>query len=383
MLLSIISGTYNRRAYLMAMVESARKSIPPGIEYEFVIADGGSTDASLAWMWEQKDIKVVEQGKLVGAIKAFNAAAAEATGDYLIVANDDIEFVDFTIARGLSFMMDNPDVGAGCFFQDRDGKDWHVEKMPIYYPGQTEAQWLPYMQVGIIPRWLWDKCGGWGDWGGHTYGGDNYLSARVYESGYRVVPIDGCKISDKKADDALRQINNGDRKPDKNLWETFPNGFRISETPLYPNPLGERKRVLYAPIIEAGHTVQKAQKRGLRDALGALGLVWEVDYVYSKESVVDAAEAWQPHYVVTQFHTHDAVSMEDVKRLKAACQGYMVNFSGDVWNDQASPALLEMLRYYDYHLTVNAALLPRYAAVGVRAAYWQNAWEPQIYEGEA
>lgn len=378
MLLSVISGTYNRIDYLKAMVESARASMPRTIEYEFVITDGASTDGSLEWMREQKDIRVIEHGALKGAIAAFNDAGAAARGEYLVVANDDIEFVGLSIAKGLSFIMDNADVGAVAFYQDRGGKDWHVESMPVYENG--EQKWLPYLQVGIIPRWLWDKCEGWGNWGGRTYGGDNYLSGRIYESGYKLTPMEACRITDKTPLDELRRINNDNRKPDANLWAAFPDGFRISDTPIWPNPLPERKRVLYAPIIEAGHDVQKEQKKGLREALRALGEVWEVDYVYGKENIGDAAEAWQPHYIVTQFHAAEATSMEEIKKLKASCQGYMANFAGDVWADQASPELLEMLRYYDLQLTVNAALIPRYTDAGVKAVYWQNSAEPDVYE---
>jgi len=380
MLLSIISGTFNRLEYLKAMVLSARKAMPETIEYEFVITDGGSTDGSLQWMREQKDIRIIEHGALKGAIAAFNDAGAAAKGDYLVIANDDIEFKDLSIAAGLAYIMDNADVGAVCFFQDRGGRELHVEKMPVYENG--EQKWLPYIQVGIVPKWLWDKCEGWGNWGGRTYGGDNYLSARIYESGYKIVPVEACSITDKTPMDELRRINNDARKPDQNLWKTFPDGFRIGDSPLYGNPLAERKRVLYAPIIESGHTVQKEQKKGLREALKALGEVWEVDYVYAKESVADAAEAWQPHYIVTQFHTASSTTLDEVKRLKASCRGYMVNWNGDVWPNQADPEMMEILRHYDYHLTVNAALLPRYAACGIRAAYWQNAFEPQIADND-
>lgn len=379
MILSIITGTYNRIAYLRAMVDSARKSLPPNWvlnqDWEIVITDGGSTDGSLEWM-RQEGIRVIEHGSLKGAIKAFNDAGAAAQGDYLLVANDDIQILDYSIARGLAYMMDNPDVGAGCFYQDRAGKDWHVESMPLHHTDGTQEH-LPYMQVGLIPRWLWDKCGGWGDWGGRTYGGDNYLTGRVYESGYKVVPIEGCKIHDSIPRDALREKNERENNS-ASLWDKFQ--FKYNQAPQYPNPLPELKRVLYAPIIEAGHDIQKAQKRGLRDGLTSLGEVWEVDYIYSKESIMEAAKAWRPHYVLTQFHTHNGIELEDVKVLRASCQEWMANFSGDVWSDQATPQMMEILRLFDYQLTVNASLLPAYEAKGIRAAYWQNSFEPAIIE---
>ena len=376
MILSVVTGTWNRLPYLKNMIDSVRKNIPPGLEIEFCVCDGGSTDGTLEWLESQPDTHVVKHTKLLGAIQAFNDAAAIAIGDYLLIANDDVEFQGGSVTRGLVFMMDNPDVGAGCFYQDRGGKEMHVESMS----GVGGAS-LPYMQVGIVPRWLWEKCGGWGNWyPGGTYGGDNYISGRIYESGYKVVPIKDCCISDKKANDALRKKNESGNESFR-VWEQFPNGIIIPPAPIYPNPLPEIKRVVYAPIIEKGHDVQKAQKKGLREGLKSLGVVWEVDYIYSGESVVDAVELWQPHYVITQFHTASNTSIDDVRRMRAACKGHMFNFSGDVWNDQSSAEMMEILRYFDYHLTVNEALLPEYKAIGIRAAYWQNSYEPQIVEG--
>lgn len=382
MLISIISGTYNRLKHLQAMVATARKSLPPnfipGVDYEFVIADGGSTDGTLEWMAEQPGIVVLAQGALLGGIAAFNAAGAAAQGLYLVVANDDIEFEGSAIKLGLAHMIDNPDVGAGCFYQDRGGKAWHVEEMTLISPAGEPVS-VPYMQVGIIPRWLWDLCGGWGNWEGcHTYGGDNYLSGKIYEAGYKVVPIEGARISDKVANDALRRKNG--KEYGTPIWEVFPHGFQIAPTPQHPNPIPALKRVLYAPIIEMGHDIQKKQKTGLREALRALGVVWEVDYKYSHESIVEAAKVWQPHYVITQLHTKDDLSVEEVKTLRTCCKDLMANWSGDVWSDAATPEFLEVLRSYDLQLTVNAALLSKYVSIGIKAAYWQNSFEPPVID---
>lgn len=373
MILSVVTGTYNRLSFLQNMIKSVKYSIPTGLKIEFCVCDGGSTDGTIEWLESQKNVKLVKHDGLHGAIKAFNDAAKLATGDYLLIANDDIEFIGDAVSTGLVYMMDNPEAGAACFYQDRGGKSMHVEHFLC-----SNGTALPYLQVGIVPRWLWEKCGGWGDWyPGGTYGGDNYISGRIYESGYKVVPLERCCISDKKASDNLRDKNEASNKPGL-VWSQFPQGIIIPEGPIYKNPLPERKRVVYAPIIEAGHTVQKEQKYGLREALDRLGEVVEVDYVYSGESVVAAVEKWKPHYVITQFHTAASTSIEDIKKIRASCIGHMINWSGDVWNDQSTPEMMEILRYYDYHLTVNESLLQEYRSLGIRAAYWQNSFEPNI-----
>ena len=46
-----------------------------------------------------------------------------------------------------------------------------------------------------------------------------------------------------------------------------------------PNLTNHIERILYLPIFEQGWTVQKEQKRGLREALKLLGIVYEYDYV--------------------------------------------------------------------------------------------------------
>ena len=391
MLLSVVTGTVNRIEHLKAMMESVTKGLPPnfvlGEDYEFCVCAGPSTDGTIEFLKDHKGVRLVEHGELRGAIAAFNDAAKVATGDYLLIANDDITFDGYSVARGLAYAMEFPDVGCSCFYQDRNNQPLHYEKIPVYFNGESEPKSVPYMQVGVIPRWLWEQVGGWGDgrWGSKTYGGDTYLSMRVYEAGYKVIPVAGCSIKDKTVEDSLRQGNYAaeftmSKSGAKGFWGTFPK-IEAAVEPAFPNPLGKRKRVLYAPIIEVNHVVQKEQKRGLRDALEAIGAVWEVDYIYSHEDVALAAEVWSPNLTLTQFHDENAITKENVGRIKRASLGHICNWVGDVWPDQQlTPKFMDILRLYDYHLVVNATLVKKYADVGIRAAYWQNSFEPQILD---
>src|SRR5690606_2504691 len=70
---------------------------------------------------------------------------------------------------------------------------------------------VPYAQVGLFRRWLGNMCGWWGAddpaFKSHTYGGDNYLTARILEYGYSVDAVDGVRVKDIVARDGLRQHN--------------------------------------------------------------------------------------------------------------------------------------------------------------------------------
>ena len=127
---SIVSGTYNRIESLKQLVNSIRQSIKYNLKYEIVLVDGGSTDGSIEWIKQQDDIRLIEHGELRGAIKAFNDGAYNAKGNYVILANDDIEFVNDSVWQAWLWMEKNPFCGIGCFYQNRNGKDWHVETMP-------------------------------------------------------------------------------------------------------------------------------------------------------------------------------------------------------------------------------------------------------------
>src|SRR6185503_12258143 len=172
--ISIVSGTYNRLPSLQRMVKSVRQSFTGlhGLTYQVVLVDGGSQDGTQAWCLAQPDIVLIEHGELKGAVKAFNDGAYAATGEYVIMANDDIEFVGESVLTSFIYMQTHPDCGIRCFFQNRNGRDWHVEEMPCIDNGQQVSR--PYGQVCITPKWLGDYVGWWGDYL-HTYGGDNEL----------------------------------------------------------------------------------------------------------------------------------------------------------------------------------------------------------------
>jgi glycosyltransferase involved in cell wall biosynthesis len=411
--ISVVSGTYNRLASLQRMVQSARDSVQGvlGISLDFVLVDGGSRDGTLQWCREQPDVTLIEQGTLMGAVRAFNAGAFAAEADYVILANDDVEFVDDSILKAFIYMQSDKECGIGCFYQNRNGRDWHVEEMPCVDNGKQVHR--PYGQVCIVPKWLGDYAGWWGDYL-HTYGGDNELSSKVYELGFKVSPIPGAKISDHEVQDDLRKINNAGQMtdprktaghhPDSWAWGRrwkhldlpgLPVGPIIRHYPMLENPITSKHRIVYLPIYEQGWAVQKQQKRGLREALAKVALTVEYDYIerftaIGKDGMLAELgrlmRQIQPTLFLSQLHNGAQINHEDIFALRQNWPDTkFVNWNGDYWPDNLlSEDGIKLAKSFDWQLTVNRDADEKYQAMGVNSRYWQIGFEPDGigYEGD-
>ena len=394
MILSIVSGTYNRLPLLQQMMESARASVPEGIEYEFVLVDGGSTDGTIAWLYGEPDTTVIEHGELRGAIAAFCDGAKAASGEYVLLANDDIAFIRDSIARAIDYLDHVPKCGGVAFADNRPAPPfkysdtYQVMLMPALKNEQETLVY--YAQVGLFRRWLGDECGWWGadnpDFPAKTYAGDNYLSSRIWERGYTIDEVDACRVLDSVHADGLREINiaglTGNRHPDSDAYyNLYPRGAVIpSEIELEPNP--ERLRTLYLPIFDHAHPIQREQKRGLYDALSEIGWCYEYDYLEKTPSELlnrlgTTIERIQPDLMVTQLHSADVITPQMMKLLrKFAPQMVVINWNGDYWpHSLVDEKIMLLLREIDLQLIVNADVLKVYEKEGIAAAYWQIGYE--------
>jgi glycosyltransferase involved in cell wall biosynthesis len=393
MIVSVVSGTYNRLDYLKHMVDSVRKSIGVGIPYEIVLVDGGSTDGTQDWCKSQPDVVLIEQYTLLGAVKAFNAGAYAARGKYVILANDDISFIDESILCALSFMEDNQDVGIGCFYQDRRGWQWHVEQMSAVTESGTPTT-AYYGQVCIVRKWLGDRVGWWGDYL-RTYGGDNELSCNVLELGYKILPIPCAKIHDYTPQDDLRTRNNevkpvNNQHPDTYAWlqkwtRNGKLGPIVRSSPIVPNSDNKSIRVLYLPIYEPGHVLQKSTKHGLRDALARSCMVLELDYLAMDiGAVYDAACAFDPHLILTQLHSGDSIYHSMIVELRNMLDPAVmfVNWNGDYHPETLfSDAYILLMRRFDLVGVVTTSVEAPFDAAGIRWFYWQIGYEEASAKG--
>lgn len=383
--ISVVTGTYNRLTLLQAMVESVRADLAGRVDYEIVVVDGGSTDGTQTWCVQQPDVRLIEHGALRGAIRAFNDGAFAARGRYVVLANDDVTFWRGSLLIAMRYLDDDPGCGAVAFADNRP------ERFKLMMNTTHGVQQLRtadgariYAQVGMVRRWLGDLLGWWGHNDpimrhAHTYGGDNWLSARLLEFGYRVEPVFGAAVDDHIYRDGLRDHNIQHELDKPSPYnQRYPRGPLVAPAPLLPPRDEAGLRVLYLPIFEPGWAVQKQQKRGLRDALRAIAAVVEWDYLNEPGSLTDWMKAWRPHLLIVQLHSADKLTPALLAEARAASPDtVIVSWCGDVWDGcYLSPDMRAAFCQVDLVTGVNEPALWTLEEAGHRCLYWQIGWEP-------
>lgn len=384
-LISLVTGTWNRHKLLIQMIDSFRRNMADGIDYDIICVDGGSVDGTIEWCLQQPDVKLIQQGELLGAIRAFDAGAQASEADYVLLANDDIIFAPGSVLPAIVHLEQHPGCGAVAFMDNRpapgyNNRDYKVQGITIIDGNGKEVQ-APYPQVGLIRRSVGDLAGWWGSEDpimsqGDTYGGDSFLGACIYELGYTVNSVDACKVRDLVADDDLRQINDRkERKKPGMYYQRFKTPPVFGSQPHKHARDGERLRILYLPIYEKRYG---KYKHGLRQALQRYGLVYELDYINAQFDLEAIVKTWQPHIMVSQFHSPDGLPLPDLVQARQAKPDMLVvNWNGDVYEDKLTdPRMIAYLKHVDWQLVVNASVIPVYQAHGIPSAYWQVAYEP-------
>jgi GT2 family glycosyltransferase len=109
-LVSVVIGSYQRRKFLEATIESIRLDLTD-IDHEIIVVDGGSSDGSLAWLERQKDvILILQHNRGVWRRKQItrrswgyfmNLGFKVAQGKYICMLSDDCLVVPMAIKNGI------------------------------------------------------------------------------------------------------------------------------------------------------------------------------------------------------------------------------------------------------------------------------------------
>ena len=124
MKISVITPSFNQAKYLEATIQSVLSQ--KGVELEYIIIDGGSTDGSLDIInrySRQLAYWVSESDQ--GQTDAINKGFARATGDILAWLNSDDTYKPGALAEAVAYLAENPAVGlvyGDCDYIDREGR---------------------------------------------------------------------------------------------------------------------------------------------------------------------------------------------------------------------------------------------------------------------
>ena len=112
-LISVISVNYNGYWLTCAMVESLRRHVTAPLE--IIVVDNGSARDEAAMLRERyPEIKALRSERNLGFAGGNNLGFAAATGDYLLLLNNDTEVEDDTLHYLCETLAGNPAIGAVC-----------------------------------------------------------------------------------------------------------------------------------------------------------------------------------------------------------------------------------------------------------------------------
>jgi N-acetylglucosaminyl-diphospho-decaprenol L-rhamnosyltransferase len=169
-----------------------------GIELEILVVDNASGDQSVQQIrTAYPEIKLIENLHNDGFAKANNYAAAQASGDYILVINPDIKLLNSNVVAGLiEVLAANSHIGVvgPDILESRRGK----RVLPRYhYPLQKKLKkqkslnnlsgkiaWLLGACM-LFPKAVYDEIGGF-DNNFFLYGEDTDICLRLRQAGYSI-----------------------------------------------------------------------------------------------------------------------------------------------------------------------------------------------------
>lgn len=225
--ISVVLGSYNRKEFLIATIESIREEIDRlNVETEVIVIDGGSSDGSMEWLIKQKDVISIIQhnrgewkGKQIERKSwgyFMNIAFEAAKGKYICMMSDDCLVVPNAIKNGYELfekeLAEGNKIGAIAFYF----RNWPEQKK--YNVGVTLGDKMfvnhgMYLKSALIDVNFIDEKTYF------FYHGDGDLCLKMLQKGYKTIASPNSYVEHySHANMTVRKSNNERQKED---WKNY------------------------------------------------------------------------------------------------------------------------------------------------------------------
>lgn len=186
MKISIVSATYRAAQHLLRLINSLRAQ--SNKDFEWIIADGGSTDGTLELLHEIDDLNlVIDSRPDFGVYDALNRAIKLCSGDYyLVLGADDLLYPD--AIKIIHDALQDSDYDIYSFLVDSEnGVDVNSKrKWKFFY---SQRAYIGAHSVGtVIRKQLHEKFGYYSS--KFPIAADQYFIKKVCDAGARIKYVD-------------------------------------------------------------------------------------------------------------------------------------------------------------------------------------------------
>lgn len=242
--LSVVLGTYNRLPLLRITLDNLREQRIP-VPHEIIVVDGGSSDGTLPWLMEQKDVLTIVQhnhGEWRGRPLPrrswgyfMNLGFHAAQGETVLMISDDCLLLPGAVEKGLAALAaaaaDGGRPGGAAFFF----RNWPQEER--YYVQKTLGGLL-MVNHGLFRREALAAVGFAEEEAYRFYKADSDLCLKLWRAGFPIVAAPDSFV-EHYMDEAepLRRRNQVDLRRDRRVYIERWRGIYFH--PGQPDPRGK------------------------------------------------------------------------------------------------------------------------------------------------
>jgi len=198
-IISVVIGSFQRNGFIQLTIKSIRAELT-NISHEIIVVDGGSTDGSLQWLLNQKDIITITQHNrgiwnnlpIIQRSWGYfmNLGFKIAQGKYVCMLSDDCIVIPNSLTNGINLFEHSlinlkQNVGALAFYW----RNWPKETR--YLVGKTWGDKI-FVNHGMYLHQALKEVGYVDEENYSFYHADGDLSLKIHEMGYMIID---CPIS--------------------------------------------------------------------------------------------------------------------------------------------------------------------------------------------